>query len=244
MIRALLILSLIFGQSISGPAKISGPVTVPAPSTIAPIALTGKTCIAESDFGNPTCTWSTAPSIGETIYCAVANQNFGGGTPFSVTDNASTPNTYTGNGSAFTSSNTLVTHQFFASFSILHSPTTTTFSDTGANQNHMEMVCFSVTGGVGAVDGSVGTLDQASGTSASVTVVPTGSVDIAIGAAHGSNNTTVWTQGSGYTQIGATSCTNCNLNVEAKILSASGSQSVPYSYTPSGVASMIGATYK
>lgn len=77
----------------------------------AAISVTGKTCTNNSNSSSPvTCTWSTNPAIGETIHCWIVNYATGA---FSGTDNGSTPNTYTANGSQYNGTALSGFYQFF-----------------------------------------------------------------------------------------------------------------------------------
>ncbi len=240
----LLMLALPIGaHQLGGKLKIGGKVSVATASGILPISVTGKNCVGNDNFSNPTCTWSADPAIGETIHCAVMNAGTGAsaGTPYSVTDNASTPNVYTANGSAFAGTSTGATMQLFDSFSITHSPHTSTFTQTGSVQNFPVFICFSTTGGVGAADGAVGTYDSnISGTTLTTTVNPTGTADIAYGWVVVSGSP-AFTAGTGFTLVGS----NSSRASEQKILSSSGSQTCTMTYTPASVGNdMICGTYK
>lgn len=226
---------------------VPGPGT-PHSSGGSPITVTGKTCAHMNSFSNPTCTWSTNPAIGESIHCIVVNFNNGSDTPFSVTDNASTPNTYTANGSNFLdNTNTVGDYQLFDSFAITHSPSTTSFSITGGGNNGTGLSCFSTTGGTGAADGSVVHTSQPTGsTSISVNVNPTGSTDLSECMGGTALAASTFTAGSGYTLIGGIlTFGNFNVEDEYKILSASGSQAAAITYSSSSAAAaIICGTYK
>jgi hypothetical protein len=244
-----LLCSLAFAQGIGGKGGIGGNGGfgggVP---TISPYSITGKTCAHMQNFANSTCTWSTNPSVGESIHCIVVNSNDGSDTPFSVTDNASTPNTYTANGSNFLDNvDTTSNFQLFDSFLITHSPSTTTFSITGAGNNGTALSCFSTTGGVPAVDGSVVHVAQGTGsTSISVNVNPTGSTDLSECMGGTASAASTFTAGTGYTLIGGIlTFGNFNEEVEYQILSSSGSQAAAITYSSSSAnAAIICGTYK
>lgn len=200
------------------------------------ISVTGKTCVVGATGAtNPAvCTWSSAPSIGETIHCAAAN--FGATSAFAGTDNAGTPNTYSTNGSIYNGSFFAGFQQFLDSFSISSSPTTTSITITGT-PSFVIVVCFSTTGGVGAADGPVGT-----GTSASpisINITPVSSTDIAWAFGVCLSGKTMGA-GAGYALIpGAAS----NQAGEYKILSGSGTQVLTMTTTGT-MADVIAATYK
>jgi hypothetical protein len=180
--------------------------------------------------------------VGENIVCAVGNFNDGGDTPFSVTDNASTPNTYTADGSNYLdNTNTTGNYQLFTSFSITHSPSTSTFSVTGATQNQPIIDCITYTGGTGAVDGTPGHATVGSGsTSVTATINPTGSADLAFGLGSITGNFT-FTAGSSFTLIGGIVGSSSSFKSEAEyqVLSSSGSQNCPITYSSSTPAAAI-----
>lgn len=124
-------------------------------TTAQSISLTGKTCTAlgTSSGTTATCTWSSAPSVNETILCGTAND---ANAAVSVGDNGAWPNTYTGVGSQYAGPGIPAYYQFFTSALIPQSPTTTTVSSgTG---NWLMLACISYTGGSSSpTDGTVGT---------------------------------------------------------------------------------------
>jgi len=221
---------------VNGPTKINGPTIIKSGVGGSSIVVTGKTCFATQNFSDPTCTWSANPSVGETIHCGVSNQNGTLGTPFSVSDNASPANSYTANGSSFLSADLNGSFQFFDSFSITHSPSTTTLTTTGTNQNITGIGCISTTGGVGSVDAAVGTVTGNTVTTMSATIVPTGSADLALFWVATNNGTAAatYTAGSGFTLIGTTlTSSRFTYQMEYSVLSSSGSQSCPISWNQS-----------
>ena len=111
---------------------------------------TAKSCAGETTSASTsTCTWSVNPGVGETLYCDVAN--FSTTTSFSMTDNGSTPNTYTANGAQQTTSTRHYQH-FVAS--VTHAPSTTSVTVVGT-ASFLSLMCMSVTGGTGASDATV-----------------------------------------------------------------------------------------
>lgn len=228
-----LICQLLHGQSASQQVLVSEKI-------IAGIVATGKGCANQSFSGNPiTCTWSSAPVAGETIYCFISNSS--GGSTYTITDNAGTPNTYTANGAVFNSPSTFADYQMFRSFNIANSPTTSSITASGSTF-FLTILCMSVTGATNVVDGAIGTGNQASGASLSATINPTGTKDIAFCGTVGAGGSTV-TPGSGYTA--APSVIGTNIKGVYKILTASGSQSASVNNSPgTGSTDLICATYK
>jgi hypothetical protein len=145
----------------------------------ASLALTGKTCAAvgSSSGTSASCTWSTAPSANETILCgAVNNAN----SAMSMSDNASTSNTYSGDGSRYAGTGIPAYYQFFTSALIANSPTTTTVS--ASTGNYLSLACISYTGGSSSpIDGTVGTHSQTGGHSISASTTTSNANDVIAG---------------------------------------------------------------
>lgn len=208
-------------------------------SNVSPVigpTYTSKTCVA---FGAPpqTCTWSAAPSIGETIHCGGQGSGSGGNvTAFNVTDNASTPNTYTANGAIVgpaTSSSWYIGLQ--DSFNITHSPTTTTAVLVGTASS-IVFQCITTTGTSGAAIDGARASATATGTSNSVTITPVTVNDFGYCVS----------QSGGATTWGATTWTPvpANLNTAYKNGLAAGSQSTVLTSTNSLTLVSVCGTYK
>lgn len=236
MIRSLLAFLLTFAPQYTVPSHTGAPA-----ASGSGIVVTGKTCanVVGGPVASVTCTWSSNPSAGETIHCAVSNysNSYGGG---GVSDNASPSNTYSQNGSTYAGTGISDgQYALFDSFGITNSPSTTTLN-IGFNSTFPGIGCFSTTGGTGAVDGALGTYSQASGTTLTAAVVPTGSADISECGVFTSGGSTI-TAGAGYTLVATL---GANESSEYKILSTSGSQNATATVSPSSAGDMICGTYK
>lgn len=196
---------------------------------------TGKTCNAFNP--NPTtCTWSSAPSAGETIHCTALGAS-GTVSSFAVTDNAGTPNTYAANGAAVGPSTSFSwTLRLFDTFNIANSPTTTTLTTVGTATG-WAIQCISTTGSVGAAaDGARGSATN-TGTTNTVTIAPVAANDFGFCVSEGDGATTLGFSTSGWTIPAIT-------NAGYKSALTAGSQSVVITSTASvGLVSICG-TYK
>lgn len=148
-------------------------------TSAASVSLTGKTCagLGTSSGTSASCTWSSAPSANETILCgAVNNAN----SAMSITDNASTSNTYTGVGTTYAGSGIPAYYRFFTAARIANSPTTTTVS--ASTGNWLSLACVSYTGGSASpTDGTVGTHSQVTGRSISASTTTSNAIDVVAG---------------------------------------------------------------
>ncbi len=183
----------LFGQVSSpifpGPGVSSGASTAPA--------VTGKTCSNQnSGTTSQACTWSSAPSAGETIYCNAAN--FVATASFSFTDNGSTPNTYTANQAIKTISATRGYQLFTAP--VVNSPTTTTVSAT-TSMSFIFLGCISVTSGFNMSDATV-VSTSGSGTTQTMTTTTATAGSVIICTGWGTTGTL--TAGTGLTLVTGT----------------------------------------
>lgn len=215
----------------------------PGPRNVAlaasPITLTGDTCsnVGTSTGTSVTCTWSTAPSVGQTIHWGV--YTFSAPSTFTVTD--SSGNTCTANGAQYSGTSFgTITYQLFDCFVIAGSPTTSTFTLSGSGSFPV-ISGYSTTGGVGAVDGTPGTASVTSSTTISATINPTGSTDLSNCIVASGGGSTIGA-GSGYALINTV---NTNNTGEYKILTASGSQTATAAALSGAFsADLICGTYK
>jgi hypothetical protein len=102
--------------------------------------------------GRITCTWSSPPLAGEKIICGGSNLS-ATTAALTFTDDGSTPNVYTPNGSIWNSTDLNNTAMQFATATVTNSPTTTSIAITGTS-NWPNLVCISTTGGAGTPDGA------------------------------------------------------------------------------------------
>ena len=196
---------------------------------------TGKKCALQVVGGtNPVqCTWSAAPSVGESIFCGVAT--FGAAT-FAVTD--SVPNTYSANGSIFSGSVSNGHYQLYAAYGITGSPTTSKVTITGT-ANYGVISCASFKSGT-AADGAVGTGTTVGGASVSATINPTLQSDLAYCFVAVTGTRTI-SAGPGFI---LTATAVPNVTSEYGFLASSGSQTASAKMDGNASMDMICGTYE
>ncbi len=226
-----------FGQTLPFP----GPGFARGAASVGPPTATGKYCTNLDASANPiTCTWSANPAAGEHIACIVFDYQ-SGSSSFSMTDSAS--NTYAANGAAVAGLRVAAQakRRNFATFNIPGSISTTSVSN-GGSPLFMGLFCFSYTGGVGAVDGAVGSDSSTSVSTSSASFTTVATNTIAFCLVDVSSGTTVNSAGSGWTiliDLGA------NLKVAYQAYSSSGSKSCSFNYDmTTAEADIIVASYK
>lgn len=210
----LLSLILAFAQTFPFPGPRNVALAVPG------YTYTGKSCAAQ---GTP-CTWSAAPSVGESIHCIVANQ-FAAASSFAISDG--TANAYTANPGGIVSGVQAASWQAFESLNIANSPTTETLTVTGTS-SFPNIFCVSTIGGAGVLD-LPGSFANVTSATPAITIAPTGSADFIYCAA--SNGGT--SAPTGVSPGTIVSTTSGNISQSQAVLVASGSQSVTFSYSSS-----------
>lgn len=197
---------------------------------------TGKHCSAFSGFPI-TCTWSAAPSVGETIHC-VAQGHGGTVTAYAITDNAGTPNTYAANGAVVGPATTFAWYmQLLDTFNVANSPTTTTLSVTGTAV-FSGLQCITTTGTAGAaIDGTRGTATTI-GTSNSVTIAPVIANDFGICGSQADGAATYGAGTAGWVAVPS------DMNIIYKNLLSAGSQATVATTSVSLTIVTVCGTYK
>lgn len=208
------------------------------------IQYTGKTCktVVSGSTDPATCTWSSAPSTGENIYCWTSDES--GTQSWTLTDSGG--NTYTSNGAVVDLSSLGGPFgQLFYSANIGSSPSTTT-SDSSGTPTRLLIQCWSVTGGNSSpVDGAIGVGRTASGTTTSTTVSPTMAGTILFAVIWAETSGTTVSGGTGFTLVtNGTGGINGETGTEYKNSSSSGSNTCDGNWSASGRGAVVCAAYK
>lgn len=229
--------------TISGHVTVSGNVRIGSS-----IELTNKTCgaVGTATGTSTTCNVRLSGSAssfspGETVHCTAYNFISTGGT-YAVTDSGG--NTYAANGAQFVAMDVYggTTFQLFDSFNIVNSASTVTSTLTGTGDFFI-LSCFSTRGGVGAVDGPIGTGQALASSVITATVVPVSVNDLSECTLASEQTSAPITPVSPYTLVPNAITPNANVSMYA-VLSSAGSQAAAATYAGGANWGMICGTYK